>query len=89
MSFKTPVNNITIKSSALLHVEFVVEGMEVRPAADGLIDGTGHFHLMIDETQAFEEGRAIPFDDTHLHYGEDVVRMVCVGCACCWCRMYT
>lgn len=69
VSFKTPANNVTIKAASPLHVEFAVEGMEVLPAADGLIEGTGHFHLMIDEKTAFEEGRAIPFDDTHLHYG--------------------
>lgn len=68
VSFKTPANNVTIMSP--LHLEFAVEGMDVLPAADGLIEGTGHFHLMIDEKTQFEEGRSIPFDETHLHYGK-------------------
>lgn len=39
-------------------------------AADGVIPGTGHFHVLIDEDQQYEEGDTIPFDDTHKHYGK-------------------
>jgi|LauGreDrversion2_2_1035103.scaffolds.fasta_scaffold73898_1 hypothetical protein len=31
--------------------------------ADGLVEGTGHFHVLVDE-KAPAEGDAIPFDDT-------------------------
>lgn len=36
--------------------------------------GTGHFHLLIDAPESYEEGVAIPFDDTHLHYGKAQVQ---------------
>ncbi len=39
------------------------------PAADGVIPGTGHFHVLVD-LPAAEEGEALPFDATHLHYGK-------------------
>lgn len=32
-------------------------------AADGLVEGTGHFHILIDEKSP-AEGEAIPFNDT-------------------------
>lgn len=44
--------------------------MEVRPAKDGIIDGTGHFHLIIDDGDSFPAGVVIPFDDKHKHYGK-------------------
>lgn len=40
-----------------------------RPAADGLIPGTGHFHIDVD-TPPIDEGEVIPFDDAHKHYGK-------------------
>eukprot|EP00879_Flechtneria_rotunda_P026842 GHRR01028678.1.p1 GENE.GHRR01028678.1~~GHRR01028678.1.p1 ORF type:complete len:121 (+),score=37.17 GHRR01028678.1:206-568(+) len=39
-------------------------------SADGLIPGTGHFHVLIDTSEQHEEGELIPFDDTHKHYGK-------------------
>lgn len=59
---------------APVHLEFSVEGMEVRPAKEGLQEGTGHFHLLIDVPETYEEGVAIPFDDTHLHFGKAQVQ---------------
>lgn len=32
--------------------------------------GTGHFHLLIDAPETYDAGEAIPFDETHLHYGK-------------------
>ncbi|PNH07645.1 hypothetical protein TSOC_005881 [Tetrabaena socialis] len=55
--------------SSPLHLEFLVDGLSVRPAADGLIPGTGHYHLVVD-APAPAEGTAIPFDDAHKHYGK-------------------
>jgi len=52
-----------------LHLEMGVAGMAVKPAADGLAPGTGHFHLMVD-APALAAGEAIPFDAAHLHYGK-------------------
>jgi hypothetical protein len=41
-------------------------------AADGLIPGTGHFHVYVDVPAAQQpgEGEAIPFDDAHKHFGK-------------------
>ena len=38
-------------------------------AAEGVIAGTGHHHLIID-APAPAAGVAIPFDDTHKHFGK-------------------
>lgn len=45
-------------------------GLKVKPASEGLQEGTGHFHIIIDDDTLLEEGTPIPFDDTHLHYGK-------------------
>lgn len=42
----------------------------VHTAADGLLPGTGHFHVFVDVAEQPEEGEAIPFDDAHKHYGK-------------------
>lgn len=39
-------------------------------AADGLIPGTGHFHVFVDVAEQPDEGEAIPFDDAHKHFGK-------------------
>jgi hypothetical protein len=39
-------------------------------AADGLIPGTGHFHVFVDVAEQTEEGEAIPFDYAHKHFGK-------------------
>lgn len=52
-------------------VKMGVKGYEVAPAADGLQEGTGHHHIVVDAEGTFvEKGQAIPFDATHLHYGK-------------------
>lgn len=65
-------SNITDGSTAgtPVHLEFAVDGMEVRPAKEGLQEGTGHFHLLIDAPESYDVGQAIPFDETHLHFGK-------------------
>merc|ERR1719164_241673 len=51
--------------------KFEVTGYELSPAADGLKEGTGHHHLVIDGPKAFvDPGEAIPFDATHKHFGK-------------------
>ncbi|KXZ48756.1 hypothetical protein GPECTOR_25g340 [Gonium pectorale] len=55
--------------SSPVHLDFVVEGLTVKPAAEGIIPGTGHHHLVID-APAPAEGVAIPFDDAHKHFGK-------------------
>mmetsp|Transcript_8743 Transcript_8743/g.18642 ORF Transcript_8743/g.18642 Transcript_8743/m.18642 type:complete len:167 (+) Transcript_8743:1900-2400(+) len=55
--------------SSPVRVEFDVSGLTVKPAAEGLQPGTGHFHLLLD-LPSIPEGEAIPFDDVHKHYGK-------------------
>jgi hypothetical protein len=51
--------------------KFDVTGYTVSPAKDGLIDGTGHHHLIVDgDGSFFPNGEAIPMDATHKHYGK-------------------
>ena len=51
--------------------KFDVTGYTVSPAAEGLKEGTGHHHMIIDGPGAFfTQGEAIPMDATHKHYGK-------------------
>mmetsp|Transcript_4110 Transcript_4110/g.4663 ORF Transcript_4110/g.4663 Transcript_4110/m.4663 type:complete len:191 (+) Transcript_4110:87-659(+) len=52
--------------------QFVLTGYELAPAKDGLKDGTGHHHVIIDNPKgAFvAKGTIIPFDATHKHFGK-------------------
>lgn len=47
----------------------------LRPAGEGVVPGTGHFHVIVDRAAAekLDEGDVIPFDATHLHYGKGQV----------------
>lgn len=63
-------NNVPSTAASPVHVEMAVDGMEVKPAADGLKLGTGHFHVLIDLPQSPPEGDVIPFDDMRKHYGK-------------------
>ena len=51
--------------------KFDVTGYTVSPAAEGLIDGTGHHHMIVDGPGKFTPpGEVIPMDATHKHYGK-------------------
>ena len=51
--------------------KFEVAGYVLSPAKDGLKDGTGHHHMVIDGPKAFvDSGEVIPMDATHKHYGK-------------------
>lgn len=47
-----------------------VKGLDVKPAAEGLTEGTGHHHLLVDGANFVKAGEEIPFDATHLHFGK-------------------
>lgn len=70
VSFSAPGNGTSVSSP--VHVEMAVQGMEIRPAADGPVPGTGHFHVYVDVPKSEQqgEGEAIPFDDAHKHFGK-------------------
>lgn len=49
-------------------VNMGVKGMEVEAAGE-LHEGKGHHHIIIDGS-FIEEGKAVPADATHIHYGK-------------------
>ena len=49
-------------------VKMAVEGMQVHKAGD-LVEGTGHFHLIID-AGCIKKGETIVNDASHKHYGK-------------------
>ena len=55
-----------------LRVAFAVSGMGVSPVSAGIIAGTGHHHILIDQTLPVDIKAAIPFDKpdetAHQHY---------------------
>lgn len=69
VDFTNVKNGDTVPQTFLY--KFEVNGYELSPAKDGLKEGTGHHHLVIDGKKAFvDKGTPIPFDDTHKHYGK-------------------
>jgi len=65
----TPKDGATVDGT--FTARFGVKGYELAPAADGLQEGTGHHHVIVDDPKGYvEKGEAIPFDATHLHYGK-------------------
>ncbi|MDQ6982716.1 MAG: DUF4399 domain-containing protein [Mariprofundus sp.] len=66
VSFETPTDGSTV--SQTFKVEMKVGGMKVRKAGD-IIEGTGHFHIIIDGA-CINEGDAVAKDATHIHFGK-------------------
>jgi hypothetical protein len=64
--FIEPANGASVSSP--VKVKMGVEGMTVEPAGK-IVEGTGHFHIIID-APASEEGKVVPADDSHKHYGK-------------------
>jgi hypothetical protein len=61
-----------------VHVVFGVEGVSVSAAGKSGI-GTGHHHLLIDQSELPRLETPIPNDETHRHYGagqtEDTIKL--------------
>jgi len=66
VSFATPENGATLDHT--FKAEMKVDGMRVHQAGE-LIEGTGHFHIMIDGG-CIEKGAAVAKDATHIHFGK-------------------
>ena len=66
VSFAAPRDGATVASP--VKVAMKVKGMYARPAGE-LIEGTGHYHLIIDGS-FIPEGETVPKDATHLHFGK-------------------
>jgi len=54
--------------SNMLDVQMGVRGMTIHQAGE-IIDGTGHFHLIIDGHDV-DRGEVVKKDATHLHFGK-------------------
>ncbi|MCE7992431.1 MAG: DUF4399 domain-containing protein [Roseivirga sp.] len=54
--------------STTFKVTFEVSGKSIRPAGTEE-DGTGHHHIIIDDTFV-AAGTVVPADDTHIHFGK-------------------
>ena len=72
---KNGVYWIAPKDGATVGQEFDVKmgviGYELAPASEGLQEGTGHHHIVVDQAGGYvDKGTEIPFDATHLHYGK-------------------
>lgn len=46
-----------------------VEGMKIKPSEEGVVAGTGHHHILLNQGP-MRGGKVIPTDKTHLHYGK-------------------
>ena len=69
VNFSNVQNGDTVPST--FTYQFAVTGYELSPAKEGLLPGTGHHHVIIDDPKGFvAKGIAIPFDATHKHYGK-------------------
>lgn len=65
----SPANNATVESP--FKIKMGVKGLDVVPAAQGPVEGSGHHHVIVDSKQGYvNPGEAIPFDATHIHFGK-------------------
>jgi len=65
----SPKDGATVDKS--FTIKMGVKGYELAPASEGLQEGTGHHHVVVDVPKGYvEKGEAIAFDATHLHYGK-------------------
>ncbi len=65
--FIEPSDGATVESP--VDVKMGVEGMEIRPISEGLIDGTGHHHILVNMGPRYPQGIVIPNDDVNRHFG--------------------
>lgn len=66
VAFVEPVNGAIVPTT--FRVRFSVDGMEVKPAGE-ISDTSGHHHLIINGA-GIPAGAAVPFDETHIHFGK-------------------
>jgi hypothetical protein len=64
--FVAPQDGATVSNP--VHVQFGLEGAELRPAGD-MTPNTGHHHLLIDG-KPVPKGVVIPMSDHSLHFGK-------------------
>lgn len=55
--------------SSPIKVEMGVKGIAIQPAGE-INAGFGHHHLLIDAGTSFPEGKVVPTDAQHIHFGK-------------------
>ena len=65
--FAEPLDGATVSSPFEVRME--VDGFTVEPATNGVRDGHGHLHIMID-SPCVDQRLTVPPDDQHLHFGK-------------------
>jgi formylglycine-generating enzyme required for sulfatase activity len=66
VNFVLPADGAAV--SPTFDVAMVANGLTVEPAGE-IRPGAGHFHILVD-TDFVPPGELIPFDETHLHFGQ-------------------
>jgi hypothetical protein len=64
--FIEPADGATVKSP--VNIRMGLAGMAIRPAGT-LEEGSGHHHIIIGPA-GIETGKAVPKDETHIHFGK-------------------
>ena len=64
--FIAPTDGATVSSPVA--VEMGVNNFIVEPATNGVREGSGHLHIMVD-TPCVSRRLTVPPDDQHLHFG--------------------
>ncbi|MGH2739404.1 MAG: DUF4399 domain-containing protein, partial [Actinomycetota bacterium] len=64
--FGEPKHGAVVTSPVFIAME--AENFTIEPAARGVHEGAGHFHLMVD-TPCVPFGMTVPADENHLHFG--------------------
>ncbi|GAB4513525.1 MAG: hypothetical protein OHK0046_14310 [Anaerolineae bacterium] len=65
--FISPEDGATVPTT--FTVEMGAEGLTVEPATGEVVEGAGHFHLLIN-TDFVPVGEVIPADEQHIHFGD-------------------
>lgn len=64
----SPEDGATVSSPVKVCME--VKGVEVEPAKNGVHEGKGHHHLLINTDLPSDLGKPIGKDDQHVHMGD-------------------
>ena len=65
--FIEPKDGATVSSPVT--IKMGVEGMEIEPVTNGLNEGKGHHHVIVNH-EPTKKGHVIPMDEKHNHFGK-------------------
>lgn len=73
VSFIEPTDGDTIAGG--VYVSMTAENLEIEAVEEGVNDGAGHFHVLVDQPPV-EEGEPIPSEDGYNHFGDGSLETV-------------